>query len=377
MYNTTTKLRKMATSVVSTVILTAAITSPAVARVDFGKPGDPVHLVVGYLPRYTESWSGVVNNGKQFWKKYFPAGSTIDFQLMGHGLFIIDAMVAGKQHLGYMGDMPAIEGTFRYLKPRGGVDIRIIAVPGTSQQMCNNFLVRKDAPDFQNSKEAVQWMNGKVFATLLSTCSDRFARLAFQASGVKPKEYLNQSFDLMVGSFRSGTIDAATIWEPIASKLVKAGLAKRVATGKDFEVMDSAIMVMLNDLIEQRPDIHKAWLQSELDAQLFLADPTHEAEVIDMVKQQIGDTLEVDKEVLREALYGGQPGEVKLQFDFIVNDKVRKFLDEATAFLSKLPKKVVAAPKIRAEGVMDEVGRQILKERGLTSPVGVIKGSQK
>ena len=126
MYNTTTKLRKIATSVVSTVILTAVITSPAVARVDFGKPGDPVHLVVGYLPRYTESWSGVVNNGKQFWKKYFPAGSTIDFQLMGHGIFVIDAMVAGKQPLGYMGDMPGIEGTFRYLKPRGGVDIRIV-----------------------------------------------------------------------------------------------------------------------------------------------------------------------------------------------------------------------------------------------------------
>jgi NitT/TauT family transport system substrate-binding protein len=319
----------------------------------------------------------VVNNGKQFWKKYFPAGSTIDFQLMGHGIFVIDAMVAGKQHLGYMGDMPGIEGTFRYLKPRGGVDIRIVAIPGTSQQMCNNFLVRKDAPSFQNSKEALQWMNGKVFATLLHTCSDRFARLAFEASGVKPKEYLNQTFDLLGGSFRSGTIDAATVWEPVASKLIKDGLARRVATGKDFDLMDSAIMVMLNDLIEQRPDIHKAWLQAELDSQLFLADPAHAEEVIDMVKQQIGDTLEVNKDMLREALYGGEPGEVKLQFDFIVNDKVRKFLDEVTAFLSKLPKKVVAAPKMRPEGVMDEVGRQILKERGLTSPVGVIKGGQK
>jgi len=66
-----------------------------------------------------------------------------------------------------------------------------------------------------------------------------------------------------------------------------------------------------------------------------------------------------------------------LQFDFIVNDNMQKFLDEATAFLNTLPKKVVAAPKMRAGAVMDEVARQILKERGLTSPVGVIKGSQK
>jgi len=374
MYNTTTKLRKIATVLVSTVILTATVTPAAVARVDFGKPGDPVHLVVGYQPHYTEAWSAVVNNGKQFWKKYLPAGSTVDFQAAQQGPVIIRAMTEEKQHLGYMGDMPAIEGTFRYLKPRGGVDIRIVAVSGTSQQMCNNFLVRQDAPSFQNSQEALQWMNGKVFTTLLSTCSDRFARLAFQASGIKPKEYLNQSFDLMVGSFRSGTIDATTIWEPIASKLVTAGVAKRVATGKDFEMMDGALIVMLNDLIEQRPDIHKAWLQSELEAQLFMANPAHEEEVIDLIKQQ---TEGLDKDVLREALYGGQPGEVKLQFDFIVNDKVRKFLDEATAFLNSLPKKVVAASKMRDDAVMDEVARQILKERGLTSPVGVIKGSPK
>lgn len=372
MYNTT-KLRKLAISVVSIVILTVGITEPASAGVEFGKPGDPVHLVVGYQPYYSESWSAVVNNSKQFWKKYLPAGSTVDFQVMGYGRFIIDAMVEGRQHLGYMGDMPAIEGTFRYLKPRGSVDIRIVAVSGTSQQMCNNFLVRKDAPSFQNGKEAVQWMNDKVFATLLSTCSDRFARLAFQASGVKPKEYLNQSFDLLAGSFRSGTLDATTIWEPIASKLVKAGLVNRAATGKDFDAPDGAFLVMLNDLIEQRPDIHKAWLQAELEAQLFMADPAHAEEVIDLVKQQ---TEGLDKDVLQEALYGGQPGEVKLQFDFIVSDKVQKLLDDAAAFLNTLPKKVAAEPKMRVGSVMDEVARQILKERGLTSPVGVIMGGQ-
>ena len=40
--------------------------SAANAGVDFGKRGEAVNLVIGYQPYYTESWAGVVNNGKSF-----------------------------------------------------------------------------------------------------------------------------------------------------------------------------------------------------------------------------------------------------------------------------------------------------------------------
>ena len=60
----------------SNVLLTAAatmalgFTAPAMAEVGFGKPGEAVNLVIGYQPYYTESWSGVVINGKNLWKKH-------------------------------------------------------------------------------------------------------------------------------------------------------------------------------------------------------------------------------------------------------------------------------------------------------------------
>lgn len=34
--------------------------SALAADVDFGKVGEPVKLVIGYQPYYTESWSGVI-----------------------------------------------------------------------------------------------------------------------------------------------------------------------------------------------------------------------------------------------------------------------------------------------------------------------------
>ncbi|NKC12420.1 MAG: nitrate ABC transporter substrate-binding protein [Gammaproteobacteria bacterium] len=353
----------------------ALLIQPAAARVDFGAEGSAVDLVIGYQPYYTESWSGVVNNGKQFWKKYLPAGSTAKFQIGLQGSVIVNAMTGEKQHIGYMGDMPAIASTFRNIKERGGTDMRIVAVLGTSKQQCNIFLVRNDAPDFKTGVDAVKWMDGKITSAPHGACTDRFARLAFKESGIKPKRYLNQNIEVITTNFRAGKLDAAAIWEPTASKIVKAGIARRGASGEDFNALDGGFMVMLNDLISQRPDVHKGWLEAELDAQLFMADPGNADEVASLAESQ---TEKIDKEVLWWSLYGGYPknqggGDVKVQLDFIVTDRVQGLLDDATAFLYSLPKKPAAAAAIRDGGVTDDVARQIMQERGLSSPLAVVK----
>src|SRR6476620_3227491 len=321
------------------------------ATVEFGKQGEPVNLVVGYQPYYTESWSGVVINGKQLWKKYLPPGSTVEFQVGLQGAIIVNAMTGEKQHIGYVGDMPGIVSTFRNLPDRGGTDIRIVATLGTSKQQCNIFLVRNDAPQFKNGKEAVQWMAGKDTSSPHGSCTDRFARLAFKQARIQPKTYLNQNIEVITTNFRAGKLDAAVIWEPTASKIVAAGLAKRVASGEDFNALDGGLLVMLNDLIKKRPDVQRAWLEAELDAQVFLADPKNAAEVSKLAESQ---TEQIDRKVLWTALYGesvtgSTTPSVKVQLDYIINDRVKQLLTEATAFLNGLPNKPAAEPTIRPE----------------------------
>ena len=85
--------------------------------------------------------------------------------------------------------------------------------------------------------------------------------------------------------------------------------------------------------------------------------------------------------MLKHSLFGGWPaeqggGEVKVQLDFIVTERVQGLLDNATAFLYSLPKKPAAAATIRDGGVVDGVARAILEDRGLTSPLGVIKAQE-
>ena len=84
-------------------------------------------------------------------------------------------------------------------------------------------------------------------------------------------------------------------------------------------------MVMLNDLIEQRPDVHRGWLEAELDAQLYMLDPANADDVASMAEAQ---TEQIDKDVLKHSLFGGWPenqggGEVKVQLDFIVTERVQ------------------------------------------------------
>lgn len=356
--------------IASAALLAAAALSPtAASALDFGKPGEKVDLVIGYQPYYTESWSGVVNNGKQFWKNHLPEGSTAEFQVGLQGSVIVNAMTGEKQHIGYMGDMPAIASTFRNLPDRGGTDIRIVAALGTSQQQCNIFLVRNDAPQFADGKEAVKWMDGKTTSAPHGACTDRFARLAFQKAGIEPARYLNQNIEVISTNFRAGKLDAAAIWEPTATKMVKQGLARRAASGIDFGVSDGAFMVMLNDLIQQRPDVVKGWLNAELDAQLFVADLNNADAVAAMAEQQ---TEQIDKEVLHAALYKGPAGSTKLVLDFAITDNAKQLIKEATAFLYSLPKKPAAAESVRPEAIMPEFADEVLKARGVTAPVGTI-----
>ena len=359
----------------SALVCAAALSPAQLHAVDFGKPGEPVQLVVGYQPYYTESWSGVVMKGKQFWKKHLPPGSTVEFQIGLQGAIIVNSMTGEKQHIGYVGDMPGIVATFRNLPDRGGTDIRIVAALGTSKQQCNIFLVRNDAPQFKDGREAVKWMDGKDTASPHGSCTDRFARLAFKQSGVTPKTYLNQNIEVITTNLRANKLDAAVIWEPSASKIVQSGLARRAASGEDFDALDGGFLIMLNDLLKQRPDVVRGWLEAELDAQLFLADPANAAEVSKLAEAQ---TEQMDRKVLWASLYGENPksaggGEVMVQLDYIISERPQRLITEAAEFLHSLPNKPAAAPKVRDGAVDDSIAREVLAKRGLSSPISVIK----
>jgi NitT/TauT family transport system substrate-binding protein len=348
----------------------AGTAAPCIAQTaDFGKPGEPIKLTVGYQPYYTEAWSAVVMKAKQFWKQHLPPESDVTFEPGLQGSVVLGQMIAGKEQIGYMGDMPAIIASS---KPEVA-DMRIVAVVGTSQQQCNIFLVRKDAPEFKSPEEALKWFDGKVVASPQGSCTDRFARSVFQKLSIKPSKYFNQAGDQIAENFKAGKLDAAVLWEPITAKLIADGVARRVASGVNFDDNDSGFLVMRQDLIAARPDVQKAWLEAELDAQLFLADPKNANEIAAMAEKEAPG---YGKKTMWTALYGEYPATVggspsRLTLDFIVTPRLEKIIKDDTAFLFEL--KRVPGDTLREGAISDQVARQVLEARKLASPVGVVK----
>ena len=181
--------------------------------------------MIGYQPYYTQSWSGVVMRGKKFYEKYLPKGSTVEFPIGLQGAIIVNNMLAGKQHIGYMGDMPAIVSTTktgcrrhphrRHARPRHRP---VQHLPGAHRRAA-----------VQEPKEAIKWLDGKRVAVPKGSCTDRFAQAVFKKEEVNPATYLNQNIEVITSSFRAGKIDAAVIWEPTASRLVQEGLARNAS----------------------------------------------------------------------------------------------------------------------------------------------------
>src|SRR5205085_1967868 len=128
-----------------------ACSAAMAADIDYGKPGTPVKVTVGYQPYYTQSWSGVIMRSKKFYEKYLPAKSEVEFQIGLQGAIIVNNMLAGKHHIGYMGDMPSIVATTK----NDVADIRIVGNLGLGWDQCNTFLVRTDAPQFKDAQDAI------------------------------------------------------------------------------------------------------------------------------------------------------------------------------------------------------------------------------
>jgi len=341
---------------------------PAVADdPDYGTVGGPIKLVVGYQPYGTENLDAIVIREKELWKKYLPAGSTVEMQIALQGSIIVNNMLAGKQHIGFMGDMPSIKAT---TKDRVA-DLRIVAV-NSVDPMCQYLVVRRDAPEFKDRQSAFKWLNDKVVAAPKGSCADRFMQVVLDKEKIKPEAYLNQGNEVIVSNFRANRLDGAVTWEPYIGKLVADGLVKIVTNGEPYDENNVTFVVMRADLIKQRSDVVKAWLNAELDAHLFLSDPKNEKEIVDMfVKANPGYT----PKVFWSTLYGTYPGEegrprARLTFVFTFTPQVMKIIEKDVAFLRSI--KSIDVDKLRSEAIVTEFTEQILNERGLKSPVGVV-----
>jgi len=342
-------------------------------------PAMAAKFVVGFQPYDTISYQAIVNRELGLWKQYVPAGTVIEFMPALQGTIITNNMLANRAQIGYMSVMPATIAC-----SRDDTEIKMVASLGMSEgTRCSLILVRADAPKFNSNEEVARWLDGKVIAAPKGSASDQFLLKFFAKYKVKPKEYLNQSIEVITANFRVQKLDAASLWEPTLSRIatdVGEGLARIVADGSACDNPDLGILIMRADFMENHPEVAKGYLRAELEAQRYLLDPANWKNVITMVSKY---ATGVPKKVLWYSIYGKVPAdsedEIREWKSFYFNERERANIAEVVPLL--YINRVIAVEKLREGAVDDSLARQVFQEAGYTpfsdtATLGVIKGAK-
>jgi len=343
--------------------------APGALAKDYGKPGEPVHLVIGYQPYYTQAWSAVIQKEMKPWEKYLPKGSTVEWEIGLQGAIVGNAMLADKNDIGYMGDMPTIVA----ISKQNVRELRMVAVLGLANDQCSVFLSRNEAPDFKNPSEAVKWWQGKRVAVAKGSCTDRSGQEMMRKFGIKPQQYLNQNIEVQTSNFKAGRLDGSIMWEPTASKIVMEGIAKRIGDTKVIGKLDGGFMAMQYELIKQRPDVVRGWLEAELDANLYWAKPENYMKVVEMAEK---NTQGFSKEVLWMSMAGKYPavmggGDVRNIMYYGFDKDEMNMIGDATKFLNEI--KVLPMAQLPKELIDTKWTDEILKKRNLKVPLAKIE----
>ena len=342
------------------IIGTAAPTSAA----------EPVHITYGYHPYWTGGWNGVVIKHKELWKKHLPPGSTVRFEPHLTGPPMINAMLANKMQIGTMGDMPSLVATTK----RDIADLRLVSVPMySSGQHCTKILVRKEAPNFKDYKEAMTWLNGKPFAVHRGTCPNRAIEAMIAKGAFKPSELVYTAIEVIASNFESGKLDAAAMWEPHARRVVELGHARYASTSAPWGEADANFSLMRQDFIEKNPEAATGWIKAEIEALKFMLEKPNE-----MAQLIVDEVKGYNHKTAWKALYEGLPdafggtAEVyvaKMVFD----DQVQKVMKEGYVFLQQL--KVIKESDIPKNPFNDVPLKKALAEMKTTAPIGTIMRS--
>ena len=113
--------------------------------------------------------------------------------------------------------------------------------------------------------------------------------------------------------------------------------------------------------------------EAELEAEQYLADPKNAVGVAELAQAQ---TTGFQKKELWRSLFGAYSAEVggapiRLTLPFGFTAPALEHIKKATTFLFTI--KSIDTPELAPDGVLPNLTADILKERGLTAPVGEIE----
>lgn len=262
-------------------LLSLALLAAACGRA--GGAGERTTMRVGYFPNVTHSQAlvGLARGDFQG-----ALGDEVDLQTttFNAGPSVIEAMFAGELDLSYIGPNPAVNGYVR----SNGEALRIIAgaTSGGASLVVRPEAGIQSAEDLAGKKIATPQLGNTQDVALRAYLAEHGLDTVENGGDVQVIPTANpQILDL----FRLGSIDAAWVPEPWASRLIVEGKGELFLDERDLWPngdFTTAMVIVSTPFLERHPDLVKAWLEAHVEATLWIEENPEEAKLL--VNEEIG-----------------------------------------------------------------------------------------
>ena len=243
----------------------------------------PTTMRVGYFPNLTHS-QALVGLARGDFQKALGDQVELETTTFNAGPSVIEAIFAGELDLSYIGPNPAINGYVR----SNGEALRIVAGATSGGA---SLIVRPEA----GIRSAADLAGKKVASPQLGNTQDVALRAYLAEHGLETVEnggnvqIVPTANPQILDLFRLGSIDAAWVPEPWASRLIVEGKGELFLDERDLWPngdFTTAMVIVSTPFLEQHPDLVKAWLEAHVEATQWIADNPEEAR--QLVNEQIG-----------------------------------------------------------------------------------------
>jgi NitT/TauT family transport system substrate-binding protein len=249
-------------------------------------------LTIGYQPFYTEAWSALVIKHAGLAEKYLPSSVSVDgWEIALQGSIVGQRMISGDNTIGYTGDMPTITAIANNKRP-----ISAVGLAGFSRgQQCNLGVLPADS-----DIDSASALGGGDFGVTTGACTHRFMLRMAEQEGLD-YNIRDQGINSILAGIRQNNLTIGFGWEPVMSRAVQqAEEGEFLLTGASYDIPDAAGIIMPDSLVQDSPEVAKAWMKAELEAKHIMRSD-HER-TVDLVAQE-QELSDYNRQVLQDVMY--------------------------------------------------------------------------
>jgi sulfonate transport system substrate-binding protein len=181
-----------------------------------------------------------------------------------------ESFAAGQQDIGILGDTPAI------IARAAGIDTRIIGITASGPKSL--AVIVPSGSKIKSPKD----LKGKKVGVVKGSYAHHLLVLVLQKAGltVNDIELINLSQADIATAIVNGNIDAASVWEPLITKLESQGATRVLADGSGIK-KGVLVIVATNDFLSKNREQVKAFLKAyQRGAKFIKSNPKEAARLI-------------------------------------------------------------------------------------------------